>query len=145
MKKIILGAALSLTTFSSLAAYIPSPTMAQGDRVRVRGESGIEIDATYAPDMTIQFGGGIGQDRRDERYRDHYDRHNKHDRNEGTIYIQAIVPVTFGKKKQPDPNRLYDIELRAREAHISKLEAEVRLLKAAANSGAIQSKDLYVE
>ncbi|WP_112479160.1 hypothetical protein [Vibrio variabilis] len=55
MKKTVLALA-ALLAFEATAAYMPSPTMAQGDRIRVRGQSGVEIDATYQPDMTIQMG-----------------------------------------------------------------------------------------
>ncbi|WP_028862792.1 hypothetical protein [Psychromonas aquimarina] len=144
MKKLIIGAALALTTLSSIAGYMPSPTMAQGDRVRVRGESGIEIDTTIAPDMTLQMGGSYGQDKSHDRYYDHL-RHNDRDRNEGTIYIQAVIPITFGDKAKPDPSRLYDLELRARNTHIQKLEAELLLLKAAATAGKSNGKEIFVE
>ncbi|GAM64819.1 hypothetical protein JCM19232_3112 [Vibrio ishigakensis] len=109
----------------------------------MRGESGIEIDTTLQPDMTIQFGGALG----DDKNKDHYYHHHHQDRyrNESSIYIQAVIPITFGESKKPDPQRLYDIELRAREASIKKLEAELKLLRAASSAGATSTKEIFVE
>lgn len=144
MKIALISLAL-LMVFDAAAAYMPSPTMAQGDRIRVRGESGIEIDATYQPDMTLQMGGSLGNDLNKDNWYDHHHRHQDRYRNENSVYIQAVVPITFGERKKPDPQRLYDIELRAREAQIQKLEAEVRLLRAASEAGATSTKEIFIE
>ncbi|WP_162674544.1 hypothetical protein [Vibrio variabilis] len=56
-----------------------------------------------------------------------------------------MIPIRFGERKKPDPQRLYNIELRARQAEIEKLEAEVELLRAAAGAGATSTNDIFVE
>ncbi|GLP96121.1 hypothetical protein [Paraferrimonas sedimenticola] len=131
MKPMLLIMSLLLAATELQAANMPSPTMAQGDRIRVRGETGIELDATYAPKMTIQTGIMAGKDNGRERWHDCFNRRN---RDEGMVYIQAVIPITFGDKPQADPTRLYDLELRARQAHIEKLEAEIELLRASAQA-----------
>ncbi|GAL18854.1 hypothetical protein JCM19235_2277 [Vibrio maritimus] len=136
---------VALLASDAAAAYMPSPTMAKGDRIRVRGESGIEVDATYSPDMTLQMGGALGNDSNRDQFWDHHHRHQDRYRNENSVYIQAVIPITFGERKKPDPQRLYDIELRAREASIAKLEAELELMKAALEAGAVSSKEIFSE
>ena len=145
LQKIMVVACLSLSTASAIAAHMPSPTMAKGDRVRVRGESGIEIDTTIAPDMTLQIGAAYVKDSSNDHYY-YATQYNSRQKNEASIYLQAVIPITFGDRSKPDPSRLYDLELRSRTANIKKLEAEVLILRAAAASGQATSSDvLFIE
>ena len=148
MKNSLFIAMATGLTFFSLAveaAYMPSPTHAKGDRIRVKGESGIEIDAEYSPDMTVQFGTAYGKDLNNEYTRDQYHRHSDRERNEGSLYIQAVVPITFGDRKRPDAKRLYDMELQNRQLEIDRLQAEVALMKAALEAGATSREQIFTE
>ncbi|GAB2666553.1 hypothetical protein [Vibrio panuliri] len=136
--------AIAITSFtlsnSVSAAYMPSPTQAKGDRVRIKGESGIEIDAEYAPDMTVQFGTSYGNGLSKDNHHD-YHRNSNRKRDEAAIYVQAVVPITFGQRNKPDPNRLYEMELQNRNLQIETLKAELQLMKAAMHAGSVSQNN----
>lgn len=134
-----------LVSTSVTAAYMPSPTQARGDRVRVKGQSGVEIDATYAPDMTLQFGAAYGDDRNNEHYKD-WDRNDRyHKRDQASVYAQVVIPITFGERKKPDPNRLYEIELATLEQEKERMRIQLEIMKAALEAGVTDMEDMFDE